>query len=194
MNIGRTRSFRIHTIPILVLLAALATSAAYWRASERDPYRNGPLKRFGVVWPHQLTRSGLPRSDQGWSWLRKQGVRSIVTFRTEDDIDYRKFGFERVVHVPLSGSVMPTEETAIAYLKFIQDPANQPVHIHCSAGKDRTGMMAALARYSVDGWTLTKALDEARQYRDSKDLSARRVAWLRAWAKVHPPGSFKLRQ
>jgi Tyrosine phosphatase family len=193
MNIGRTRSFRIRGIPILVLLAALAASAAYWRAVEHDPYRNGPLKRFGVVWPQQLTRSGLPRSDQGWIWLRKQGVRSIVTFRTENDVDYRKFGFERVMYVPLSGSVMPTEEKAADYLNFIQHPANQPVHIHCSAGKDRTGMMAALARYSIDGWTLTRALDEARQYRDGKELSPRRVAWLRAWAKAHPPESFKLR-
>jgi protein tyrosine/serine phosphatase len=193
MHIGLTKSLRIRTIPILVLVAALVASAAYWRSAEHDPYRNGPLRRFGVVWPHQLTRSGLPRSDQGWIWLRTQGVRSIVTFRTENDVDYRKFGFERVMHVPLSGSVMQTEETAAEYLKFIQDPANQPVHIHCSAGRDRTGMMAALARYSIDGWALTRALDEARQYRDGKELSPRRVAWLRAWAKAHPPGSFKLR-
>jgi hypothetical protein len=193
MNIGRTKSFRIRGVPIFVLVAALVASAAYWRSVEQDPYRNGPLKRFGVLWPQQLTPSGLPRSDQGWIWLRKQGVRSIVTFRTENDIDYRKFGFERVMYVPLSGSVMPTEEKATEYLKFVQNPANHPVHIHCSAGRDRTGMKAALARYSIDGWTLTKALDEARQYRDGKDLSPKRVVWLRAWAKAHPPGSFKLR-
>jgi protein tyrosine/serine phosphatase len=192
MNIGRTRSFRIRGIPILVLLAALVASAAYWRAL--DPYKNGPLKRFGVVWPQQLTRSGLPRSDQGWVWLRQQGVRSIVTFRTENDVDYRKFGFERVMYVPLRGSVMPTEEQAIEYLGFIQNPMNGPVHIHCSAGKDRTGMMAALARYSIDGWTLTRALDEARKYRDGKELSPRRTAWLRAWAKAHALGSFKQTQ
>jgi hypothetical protein len=193
MNRGGTKSLRIRALPILVLLAALAASAAYWRSVEHDPYSNGPLRRFGVVWPNQLTRSGLPRTDHGWIWLRTRGVRSIVTFRTENDIDYRKFGFERVMYVPLSGSVMPTEEKAAEYLKFIQKPANQPVHIHCSAGRDRTGMMAALARYSIDGWTLTKALDEARQYRDGKNLSARRVAWLRAWAKEHPSGSFKIR-
>jgi Tyrosine phosphatase family len=193
MNIRPTKSLRIRAIPILVLLAAVAASAAYWRSVENDPYRNGPLRRFGVVWPHQLTRSGLPRSDRGWMWLRTRGIRSIVTFRTENDIDYRKFGFERVMYVPLSGSVMPTEKKATEYLKFIQDPANQPVHIHCSAGRDRTGMMAALVRYSIDGWPLTRALDEARQYRDGKELSQRRVAWLRAWATEHPPGSFKIR-
>jgi protein tyrosine/serine phosphatase len=194
MNIVRTKSLRMYAIPALVLLASLAVSAGYWRAIQHGPYSNGPLRRYGVVWAHQLTRSGLPRNDEGWVWLRQQGVRSIVTFRTENDVDYRKFGFERVMYVPLRGSVMPTEEQAIEYLRFIQNPMNRPVHIHCSAGKDRTGMMAALARYSIDGWTLARALDEARKYRDGKELSPRRTAWLRAWAKAHAPGSFKQTQ
>jgi protein-tyrosine phosphatase len=192
MNIGRTRAVKIYGIPMLALVAALVASATYWRVVEQNPYRNGPLRNYGVIWQGELTRSGLPRSDEGWIWLRQQGVRSIVTFRTEKDVNYQEFGFERVMHVPLSGSVMPTEEQASQYLKFIQDPANQPVHIHCTAGRDRTGMMAALVRYSVDAWALDKALSEARQYRDDKDLSARRIGWLRDWAKVHPPGSFKV--
>jgi hypothetical protein len=190
MNIGRIKSFRIYGIAA-VALAAWAGSAAY-RHSEQNSHGKDPLANYGVIWPHELTRSGLPHSDQGWIWLRQQGVRSIVTFRTENDIDYGKFGFEHVMRIPLTGSVMPTKGQAIGYLKFIQDPANQPVHIHCAAGRSRTGMMAALARYSVDGWPLQRALDEARQYRDGKNLSSERVAWLRAWAKLYPPGSFKM--
>ena len=180
------------TIAMLALATALASSAADRHVTQQQPSVACPLRNYGAVWPRELTRSGLPKSDQGWIWLRNQGVRSIVTFRTENDVDYQKFGFEHVMHLPLSGSVMPTEQQAIQYLKFIQDPANQPVHIHCTAGRDRTGMMAALARYSIDGWPLDKALDEARRYRDGKELSARRTAWLRAWANTHEPGSFRL--
>jgi Tyrosine phosphatase family len=191
MTRGRGRSFSVYGIPTLAVVAAIVVSAGHWRALEQGPYRNGPLARYGVIWPHQLTRSGLPRNDEGWIWLRQKGVRSIVTFRPENDVDYQKFGFEQVMHVPLSGPVMPTEEQATDYLRFIQNPANQPVHIHCTAGRDRTGMMAALARYSIDGWPLDKALEEARQYRDGKNLSDKRLAWLQAWAKTHPPGTFK---
>lgn len=193
MKTGRSRSFRIYGPPTLVLLAALAVSAPYWRSVEQASHGQSPLKNYGTIWTHRLTRSGLPQSDRGWIWLRQQGIRSIVTFREENDVDYRDFGFEHVMQLPLSSSVMPTEKQAIEYLKFIQDPANQPVHIHCAAGRSRTGMMAALARYSIDGWTMDRALDEARQYRDGKDLSARRTAWLRAWAKSHPPGSLRAR-
>ena len=50
-------------------------------------------------------------------------------------------------------------------------------------------MMAALARYAVDGWPMDKALEEARSYRDGKSLGKFRVAWLNKWATTHAPGS-----
>jgi hypothetical protein len=189
---NRNRSFPIVAPVIIALFAALASAGMYWQAVEHHLYRNGPLKRYGVIWDGKLTRSGLARNDNGWVWLRQQGVQSVVTFRTEDDIDYDRFGFKKVMHIPLTGTLMPTEQQAISYLEFIQDPANQPVHIHCSAGKDRTGMMAALVRYSIDGWSMDSALAEARQYRDfNKDLSKTMTAWLRNWSNSHSPGSFK---
>jgi hypothetical protein len=183
---------RLSAWGILVLLAGLAVGWASWSVYEHKLYAQGPLKRFGVIWAHELTRSGMPRDDQGWVWLHEQGVRSIVTFRQENDVDYAKFGFQKVMHIPLSGSLMPTEVQAIAYLKFVEDPADQPVHIHCTAGKDRTGMMAALVRYSIDGWDMKRALVEAADYRGSP-LSDRMTEWLRAWEKTHPPGSFKVK-
>jgi protein tyrosine/serine phosphatase len=179
----RSTGFKIYAIPAIALLAAVAIGASYWQLIEQAHSKQGGLINYGVIWPGQLTRSGLPHTSQGWTWLHQQGVRSIVTFRTENDINYRQFGFDRVMRLALSDSVMPTEEQAVRYLKFIQDPGNQPVHIHCTAGRSRTGMMAALVRYSIDGWTMDRALEEARQYRGGKQLSGRSIVWLRAWAK-----------
>jgi hypothetical protein len=191
MNLHRQRRLEVFGGAAVLLLASAAAGGAYWQV-ERVSTNREPVRNYGVIWPHELTRSGLPRNASGWAWLRQQGVRSIVTFRTEHDVDYHSVGFDNVMHLPLSGSVMPTEKQAIGFLKFVQNPQNQPVHIHCTAGRDRTGMMAALVRYSVDGWTLNDALAEARRYRDGKSLSARRLAWLQSWAKAHPPGSFKV--
>jgi protein tyrosine/serine phosphatase len=191
MKLERIKGFRVLGGSALFLLASFAGGVAYWQSPEHVSRTREPVRNYGVIWPHELTRSGLPRNDMGWTWLRDQGVRSIVTFRTENDVDYESFGFN-VMRLPLTGSVMPTEKQAVEYLEFVQDPRNQPVHIHCTAGRDRTGMMAALVRYSIDGWKLDDALNEARQYRDGKDLSPRRVAWLRAWEKTHSPGTFKV--
>jgi protein tyrosine/serine phosphatase len=108
-------------------------------------------------------------------------------------VDYKKFGFEQVLKIPMR-SDPPSDLQAEEFLRFIQDPNHQPVHIHCTAGRSRTGMMAALARYSIDGWPMEKALAEARAYRGGEDLAAIRVAWLKDWAAKHQPGSYRTKQ
>jgi len=184
-------------VAALASMFVLAPPAAGHSHKSHDHHAaagDGPMRNFGVVWEHKLSRSGMPTGDSGWTWLHEQGVRSIVTFRRENDVDYPRLGFPNTLHIPLSKRIFPTESQARRFLSFIQDPANQPVHIHCEAGRDRTGMMTALARYAVDGWPLEKALAEARTYRGGKDLEAARVEWLRGWAATHPPGGARLGQ
>jgi uncharacterized membrane protein len=142
-----------------------------------------------VVWPGKVSRSGTPYSSVGWQWLHDQGVRSIVTFINNDSVDYPRFSFENVLRIPLAGEEVPTDEQAKEFLQFIQDPKSWPVDVHCAAGKDRTGMMIALARYAVDGWTLDRVLAEAKRYRGGNDLARFRVECLEKWAATHPPGS-----
>ena len=121
--------------------------------------------------------------------MHQQGVKSIVTLIRGDKVDYKKYGFENVLHVPLQGQEVPSEEEAKHYLQFIQDPREWPVDVHCAQGKDRTGMMVALARYAIDGWPMEKALEEAKTYRGGEDLARFRVEWLKKWAATHKPGS-----
>ena len=184
---------RLATVALVMMLATAAALAGSRKGHDHDrPVAGKAMKNYGVIWENRLSRSGLPKADTGWDWLHGQGVRSIVTFLPEDEVDYREHGFTTVLRIPLSDTALPTERQSKQFLSFIQDPKNQPVHIHCAAGRDRTGMMAALARYAVDGWPLDKALAEARSYRDGKDLGERRVAWLKDWAAKHPPGDARL--
>jgi hypothetical protein len=193
MTSQRLKMLNKFTVVSLALSALLFGVWAVQQNQERQiRVGDSPLRNYGVVWGHKLTRSGMPYVGTGWVWLRKQGVRSVVTFRPEDDVNYRQFGFEHILRVPMTGHMLPTDEQVDAYLRFIQDPANQPVHIHCTAGRSRTGVMAALARYAVDGWPLERALSEAKTYRDGKDLSPGLVAWLQNWASRHAPGSYGL--
>jgi len=192
-------------IRVLALAAALAASAGSAIGDERWPEdivddagalarpRGGPrdpVPNFGVVWERKLTRSGQPRSPAGWTWLRRQGVRSIVNFRTEKD-DYRGVGFEHVLWLPFKKSQPPKDADAGRFLAFVRDPQNWPVHIHCRAGRSRTGMMAAFVRYAIDGWPLGRALAEARSYRKGSKLAPQYIAWLRRWAAGHEPGSHR---
>ena len=193
MNKNRHKVFKLSvTASIVFFVGALVACGFRQQAfAGHDTKSREPLRNYAVVWENKLTRSGLPYKDSGWQWLRDHGTNTIVTFRPQHDVDYEKFGFKRVLRIPLSGTQVPTDEQVNQFLAFIQDPANWPVDIHCSAGKDRTGMMAALARYAIDGWPMDKALAESRLYRDGHDLPEKRVAWLESWAANHKPGGYR---
>jgi protein tyrosine/serine phosphatase len=190
-RIGKAAKYGLPVALVLGLGVLMGWGTGPARPEQRQA-SNAPLKNYGVIWPGKLTRSGMPRSDQGWEWLHSQGVKSVVTFRPEHDVNYDQFGL-RVMRLPM-GEDPPGEAQAEEFLRFIQDPKNQPVHIHCTAGVGRTGLMAALTRYAVDGWSLDQALAEARSYRSGKDLSKIRLDWLTSWARTHQPGSARLKQ
>jgi hypothetical protein len=168
-----------------------------WLPGSGHPDSSGPVWRspvdnFGVIWEGKITRSGKPDDDAGWEWLRKRGVVKIVNFRKDNqDVDYDKFGLG-CLWMPLSGGESPTDEKAVEFLTYVQQPENQPVHIMCAEGKDRTGTMSALIRYSIDGWSIDEALAEAARYRKGEALSPERTEWLRGWAKRNAPGSYRL--
>lgn len=162
------------------------------KKTARGPEEFSPVENFGIIWDGKVTRSGKPDDDNGWMWLRRKGVATVVNLRKDNtDVDYKKYGFDSFLWIPLSGGESPTDEKAEMFLRFIQHPDNQPVHIMCAEGKDRTGTMSALIRYSIDGWTMDEAIAEASLYRRGEELSPKRVEWLRAWAEKHPPASFR---
>lgn len=188
-RLGKTAKYGVAIALVLCLSAVVGWETS--RASvKHHQASNAPLRNYGVIWPNKLTRSGMPHSDQGWQWLRNQGVKSVVTFRPEHDVNYDRFGLQ-VMRLPMEEDP-PSQQQAEEFLRYIQDPQNQPVHIHCTAGVGRTGLMAALARYAIDGWPLEQALAESRSYRDGKDLSRNRLGWLKQWAATHQPGSARL--
>ena len=45
------------------------------------------------------------------------------------------------------------------------EPANQPVLIHCQRGAERTGTLLAVYRMEHDGWSAEEAYGEMRQYK-----------------------------
>jgi hypothetical protein len=181
--IGQTK-----TIPSLTPKAGAAQESVQV-ATPRGPEPKGLVPKFGIIWPGKLTRSGKPKDGEGWKWLRAQGVNGIVNFRANNDVDYTSYGFGNSLWIPMDNGRLPTEAEAEKYLAWIQEPVNQPVNIQCAEGKDRTGMMAALARYAIDGWSIEEAIKESSLYRKGEPISDERINWLREWAKKHPSGS-----
>lgn len=54
----------------------------------------------------------------------------------------------------------PEHEDILKFLRIVTTPELQPVLVHCQHGADRTGMMIAIYRIVVDGWTKEQAKAE----------------------------------
>jgi len=47
----------------------------------------------------------------------------------------------------------------VKFLRLATTPALQPVLVHCRHGSDRTGIMVAVYRIVVEGWSKAEATD-----------------------------------
>jgi protein tyrosine/serine phosphatase len=147
---------------IRVLATALALLIVGSLALARDePEREAAIRRFEQVAPG-LYRGGQPTA-AGFGFLKWRGIRTIINLREEFDerAVVEALGF-KYVYIPLDAGD-PIHERAIkTFLGTVNDPANQPVFVHCQRGSDRTGIMVGFFRIAMQGWDAERAYEEAR--------------------------------
>jgi protein tyrosine/serine phosphatase len=91
--------------------------------------------------------------------LKSLGISMVISFRKfhRDDSVFKKAGI-KMVRVPmLTWRLRDTEiKKALNHI----NQADGKVLIHCQHGADRTGLVAAMYRMTVQGWSKAEALDE----------------------------------
>lgn len=111
-----------------------------------------------------LYRSAQPASAEALhnletSYLR---IRTVINLSlSQSDLD--KTGGTGLVyeHIPMTGwPLFPKERQVIQFLQIVTDKKRAPVLVHCQHGADRTGIMCAIYRIAVQGWTKERALEE----------------------------------
>ena len=136
-------------------------------------YRYFYIKHFGVVLEGVLYRSGQPDRRDLKRLRDAYGIRTVVNLRRVDEqdgaeglslaeerLEVDQLGL-RFFHLPIDGNAKVDPNVVNRWLEISQDPENRPILIHCKAGVDRTGLLAAVYRIRVQGWSPQKALDEA---------------------------------
>ncbi|MCZ6817721.1 MAG: tyrosine-protein phosphatase [Planctomycetota bacterium] len=166
MASGRTKKKRQRIAIVLVLVAAVAaTTAAITLQFTRLP------KRFAVVDSGILYRSAQPSTRQIENLVEDHGIKTIMIVRegtsdrVPDEIEFARSIGLNVVHVPIASRKSIPDEHVDQFYKCLDDPANRPVLIHCSAGRHRTGYLCALYRIERQGWTIERAIDELKSFR-----------------------------
>ncbi len=116
------------------------------------------VRNFAKVSP-ALWRGSQPTAE-GFRELERAGARTVIDCRLIHN-DRRllagtKLKYFWIRMTPLN----PTEGELVRFFRVIQDPANQPVFIHCWKGNDRSGFCVAAYRMLVDRWTADDAIRE----------------------------------
>ena len=161
----------------LVLSLSLSLPAAVHPAFAARPgdavaIQSIHIDNFGRVAPTYY-RGAQPKG-RDYADLAALGVRSVINLTSDDAAADEKGLAEGAgltyFQIPMTTREAPTAAQLAEFLRIVNDPANQPVYVHCVGGRHRTGVMTAAYRITHDGWTAAQAFKEMKQYKFGADF------------------------
>jgi protein tyrosine phosphatase (PTP) superfamily phosphohydrolase (DUF442 family) len=130
---------------------------------ERPPEWATPIVKDGLPNFHKVSEDlyrGAQPTAAGIKQLKDMGIKTIVNLRSfnsdKGEIGNVEIGYE---HIYMK-AWHPEEEDVVRFLKIVTDKQKSPVFVHCQHGADRTGLMCAIYRVAVCGWSKESAADE----------------------------------
>jgi len=139
-----------------------AVSPRNFRVSERLFGLPG-LTNVGRV-ANGIFRGAQPEPE-GYATLKAMGVRTVINLRTRHgERKAVEAAGMRYVEIPMSFWKNVDPAVVRKALSAMTDPASQPVFVHCSVGVDRTGVVVAVYRMEVDGWSEAEAEAEMEAF------------------------------
>jgi protein tyrosine/serine phosphatase len=161
------RSIKSSVIIIVIILLSIGfTSAGETTAIKRPDNWAQPVSMNGVPNLHKVSeilyRSAQP-SEEGMKNLKALGIKTIINLRSFNS-DRKEIGDTGLDYEHIYMQAWhPEIEDAVKFIKIVTDPKRAPVLVHCQHGADRTGIMCALYRVAVQGWTKEEAIKELRE-------------------------------
>lgn len=123
------------------------------------------IGNFGKV-NDNYYRGSQPGENQ-FSELRRLGIRTVIDLRKDklnQAAEWARAAGLQYINIPLTTKRPATDQQTTDFLNIVNDPANQPVFVHCKGGRHRTGEMTAIYRITRDGWTAKQAYEEMKKY------------------------------
>jgi protein tyrosine/serine phosphatase len=103
---------------------------------------------------------GAQPTPAGMRALQELGVRTVINLR-EPDADTAGLRGTNLAYesIPMT-AFRPNDDDVVRFLRVVSAADRGPVFVHCKRGADRTGLMCAVYRIAVQGWSKEQALDE----------------------------------
>jgi tyrosine-protein phosphatase SIW14 len=117
---------------------------------------------------------GAHPNGRDYADLAALGVKTVINLTSSDaDANERTFvegAGMKYVQIPMTTRDQPKTAELTEFLSIVNDPANQPVYVHCVGGRHRTGVMTAAYRMTHDGWNSDQAFAEMKRYKFGADF------------------------
>jgi len=150
---------------------SLALPGAARADSTRSNVSNVRIDNFGRVNANYYR--GAQPEGRDYADLKAFGIKTVIDL-TQDGDSQEPATVERLgmkfYRIPMTTHERPSSAKIAQFLKLVEDPANQPVYVHCQGGRHRTGVMTAVYRMTDDGWTANQAFAEMKQYKFGADF------------------------
>jgi protein tyrosine/serine phosphatase len=151
-----------------VLALTLPVAAQSGHTGSLDNIR---IYNFGRI-NENYFRGGQPGAED-FADLAALGVKTVVDLQADGDPSessvVQRAGM-KYIRIGMTTRVAPTSEQLAQFLQLVNDPASQPVYVHCAGGRHRTGVMTAVYRMTEDQWTADQAFKEMKSYNFGPDF------------------------
>ena len=157
---------RIRAAVLVLVLSAAAPYQA--RAEGKADLSRISIENFGQI-SDVYYRGAQPKGDD-YRDLASIGVKTVIDLSNDqkEEGQLAQAAGLKFFRIPLTTTSAPPSAAVVQFLKLVNDPANQPVYVHCQGGRHRTGIMTAVYRMTHDHWTPDRAFAEMVQYQFTK--------------------------
>jgi len=146
-------------------IPAVAQTAAPAKTSINAALNRIHIGNFGKV-NDNYYRGAQPRGSD-YRDLASLGVKTVIDLQIDgpsNEGNIVQAAGMKFFRIGMTTKQAPTDAQVEQFLAIVNDPANQPVFVHCAGGRHRTGTMTAVYRMTFDGWNAQQAYSEMKQY------------------------------
>ena len=150
------------SISPVVGIAAEKSSTATATASKTPAIG---IDNFGRI--NETYYRGSQPDGRDYTDLAMLGVKTVIDLQADGLATERQLvesAGMKFFRIPMTTRTVPTSDDLAQFLQLVNDPANQPVYVHCAGGRHRTGVMTAVYRMTHDRWNSDQAFKEMKQY------------------------------
>ena len=159
---------------LLLLLGGCVYFSRHTLAGACSDDLDSPIRNFCVVAPGILWRGERPTTADA-KWLLEHRVGTVVSLQLDDERAFEALaparGFTHTIdyfHVsgfdPIEIVIHSGLDSHVAHFLAILREAPKPVYVHCRAGVDRTGVVAAAYRVLIEGVNPEQAIAEMGRF------------------------------